>query len=349
MLRLRLAVLLATIPLLLHATHGLAEKAAADIPLAKCTPEAAIGNALLDALNRSDAFSPRISASLKETQAILDRYPDHKNDKQPVMNFLSPADTVRMTELLATSAQLNMYSFAEERVARDMQVMYEMLTLARDARDGKTDLIKRGLVTFQADEKGKARTGGMEEASVTYVLLLRHMFKDAADLTDPANSDRCNVDLALGQEGSRTFAAIKSMVDHDSEFAELMRIRDKYHVTEGQPLDITKMPPFEAKYATELQTTVQTKIERMRDYYIDLMNLRRLGAISVVRYQGTREDLLQAGGARDKGTIAAIEAMDQARYKAGSKEMQTMWNLWTRIDDENPTMQSRMRAALEGK
>jgi hypothetical protein len=342
MKRLRLAVRLSAIAFLMSAQNAIAQVTVREIPLDKCTPERAIFTTSLEASGRAAAFSPRIATSMKEVQAILDKYPDHANDTQTaVKNFLSPDDSVRMTQLFAISTQLNMFSFAEERLDRDFQVLLQMFTLARDGRDGKTDLMKRALATFQADENGNARTGGMEEASVTYVIALRHLFKDAQDLPQSTTSDKCSVDLSLDQEDGRAFSAVGAF-ERDPEFADLLRIRNKYHAVDGQPLDTAKMPTSEAKYATELQTTVQGKMRRIQDYHADLMNLRRLSALSVVIYEGTREDLIQLGGAQDNEAIAAIGAMSQARYKAASKDVQTIWNLWEKINEQNPTMRMKM-------
>ncbi len=315
------------------------------IPVDKCVPDTVLVAAYTNAVNRVAEFSPRIESSLTEVQAILDRYPGHAHDQQAVMNFLSPKDNVRMTELLATSAQLNMYSFVEQRAERDANVMIEMFVLAQNARDGKTDLMARALATMQADEAGKPRSGGAEEASVVYLVLLRHLFKDSADPPQPTSTSVCSVDLALAIEDGRAFKSLGAFIEHDPEVAELLRLRDKYHVPEGQPLAVDRMPASEAKYATELQTSVQGKAQRLKDYHVDLLDLRRLAAINQVRYESQREDLVKVGGARDKEALAEMDAMDQARFKTLSSDMQKLWNLWDRIDKEVPTMMTQMMAS----
>jgi hypothetical protein len=219
-----------------HARQPLAQ-----IPLDKCTPDAALVAADMDALNRQNELGPRIQASLKEVLAILARYPGHEHDQQAVMNFLSPADNVRMTEVLATSAQLNMHSFVEEQAQRDATAMMEILSLAQAARDGKTDLMKRALATMKADEDGKPRTGGTEEASAVYLALMRYMFKDAADLPNPAVTETCNVDLAFALEDGRAFKEITTFFQNDAEMLELMRVREKYHAAENQPVDTSPL------------------------------------------------------------------------------------------------------------
>jgi hypothetical protein len=51
---------------------------------------------------------------------------------------------------------------------------------------------------------------------------------------------------------------------------------------------------------------------------------------------------VKVGGARDKEAFAAMDAMDQARFKTLSPDMQKSWNLWYRIDKEVPSMMTQM-------
>lgn len=310
------------------------------IPAEMCLPEAALTAASLDSSKRDADFSPRALALSKESLDILAKYPGH--EKELVMNFLSPSDNVRMTEVLAQIGQLNLYSLAEERAGRDVDVMTEMIILAQAAREGKTDLMARALATFKADEEKKPRTGGTEEAAVIYVVLMRHIFKDAPDPPPPASLTVCSLDLAFSKEDDRAFATVQSMVQHDPEFADLVRIRQKYHVPDGQAPDARAMPAAEGKYAADLQATVGSRIQRARDYHADLMNLRRLAAMSKLKYEQQRDDLIHVGGGDDKNSLAAMNALDAEKYKALPPDSQKMWNLWERIDTEVPTMRIRM-------
>jgi hypothetical protein len=101
------------------------------------------------------------------------------------------------------------------------------------------------------------------------------------------------------------------------------------------------MPASEAKYVTELQANVTAKVQRWSSYRSDLLHLRRLAAISKLRYDSQREDLVKVGGARDKTALDEMNAMDQALFKTLSPDTQKMWNLWDRIDKEVPTMRQR--------
>lgn len=326
---------------LLAAGIALADEPLSSIPIDKCSVGAAFGSASMDASNREVEFGPRITASMEEVKAILAKYPDHAHDQQAVMNFLSPADNVRISEVLARNALLNMYAFAEDRAQRDFSVMMEMFTLAQAARDGNTDLMARALKTFKADENKQPRTGGEEEAEVIYVVLMRHIYKDAADPPDPASKTTCSVDLALALEDGRAYKTLTVMAEQDREISELKRIRQKYGAADNQPLNTTVMPPTEAKYVAELENAVQTKVQRYSDYHADLLNLRRLAAMSKMRYDLQREELVLGGGA-SKEDISAMEAIDAEKFKSLPSDMQKAWNLWGRIDTEVPSMMEKM-------
>lgn len=339
-----LSTIVAGAAVLLSCVSVLADRprTVAELPLDKCTPETALMSAHFEAASRSADVAPRLHANMKEVRAILDRYPDHAQDKQQIMDFLSPADNFHMAEVLAASAQLNAYEFIQSLAERDAGLMMTMLQHARDARDGKADLMKRAIQTLKADEAGQPRTGGEDEAAVVYVMLLRHMFPDGPELPTPVSTTVCSIDLALALEADRAFSALNTMIDRDPDFLELMRLRKKYQVPEGKQVDFSVMPAAERRYATELQSAVYTRLQRATDYYSDVSNLRRLAAISRVRYEDAREDLLQVGGARDKDALAAMDAASRARYKLLSPESQKMWNLRDRIDREVPSMQEVM-------
>jgi hypothetical protein len=322
--------LLAGCLLLASGTAG-ALQTLAEIPLDQCTPEMAIASASADASHRAAELNPRALAIHQEVHQILEKYPGH--DEGHALNFLAADDRARMTGFLASRTQLDLSVLAEKRLARDMDVVYAMLQLARDAREDKADPTRKALETLHAEEGPKARTTTITERATVYVTLLRRMLRDADDPPHPTDTSQCNVDLALDLEDERLLSELKIATQSAPDFVELARLRQKYGVAADESLNPSAMSADEATRAAVLEPVVQGKTRRAVVFHEDLQNLRRLLGISQLRYDGLREDLVRTRGAMDK---KALDAMDKARYNAASPDMQKVWSLWDWIDSENP-------------
>jgi len=315
---------------------------AADLPSNKkpCNPNVALGQRMVDATHKVADLAPNNIKANDEVLAILKKYPNAGN-KQPIKDFLNADDSARVAVLFSRIARLNLYTLAEERLGRDAHVMANMLRESQLDRDGKTDISARALARLKADEARMPRSGDMKEAVPVYVALLRLKFKDAKGLAEPENRVACSIDLALWMESERAFQEFKRYIESD-EPRELMRLREKYQVSQGESLDTSKMPAAEARYAAEIQKSVSTKIASQQAYQTDLENLRRLALMSKLKYDLQHEQLVRLGGEADKDAVAAMGVMDDAKFKELSEDEKFVWNLWKRMDAELPT--SRVQA-----
>lgn len=292
----------------------------ADIPLNKCFPDQAIIATIMDALDREVSSGVFLKPVLRETLQIANKYPNIGN--HAIKEYLSKNDLVRMTELDTLTLNASIYQLGESWVQRDMDVIYKMLELARTERDNKV----------------VPKPGEKDSNYMLYLLLLRVAFDGKPEDTSPIITGQCNIDFALQQEDNKEIANVIDKVSKSPEMLELIQLRKKYGLADGQPINMASIPENKAKYVAGLNERVTDFLKRSNTYHIDLQNLRRLSKISRTRYEALRDDILKIGGKVDSTELDVLLKM---RYASLSPEMQKTWNLWEHIDAEIPSQASK--------
>jgi hypothetical protein len=286
----------------------------------KCTPDAAVGWAYYESVQRQgDSATLQIGLS-KRITAIMNALPRSDRPVSELMNANQSAEFATVTNQL----QLHRYNdLAESRLQRDMSAIGYAVEAIEKMRAGALSLKSK----YDTEGEGAGLVG----------LLRKALEKDADYGLSVPSVSVCSVDLALFRKEQEPKEIVNKLIK-SPEMQEWMKLCDKYGIKAGQTLDPQKLPSPDKEKAIWLTKAVVEPFQRALAAANDFENLRLYARASELEYSTFRDDILASAGAKDYDYDTGIKKA----YSAANSATKHAIEAWGVINKSVPTDLERM-------
>jgi hypothetical protein len=258
----------------------------------------------------------------EQLRKLMDQLP--KSDR-PVRELMTPDQSAEFAKL---SAQMRIRAYSDLADSAQERDAHVMAWASEAIEKLRTDAPPETLRTKgDPGADGAALVGLMREALKT----------DKDNGLRPPAKDVCSLDLALYSEALARLTSAQKLFG-SVEAKELIALRAKYAMQDGQGLDPKKLPSPDREKAMWLSKAVSEPLSREVAAESDWENLRLFAKVSELEYATLRDDIIAGSGSSDYDYDTGIKVA----YKASNSATQHMINVWNVINKSVPSQQQQV-------
>ena len=273
-----------------------------------CTVGMATGQTEIDEIRWSGAQAQVENQMLGELKKIAEIA---KNAHEPIGDQLSPRDAARFATITSRLAVMRESELVESAYARDASVVEKMWETAWSTYANPSSLPAKN------------------DLSDSLTLLLRLMFPSPKYTLRPILPGHCSVDDALVRAEDTAVRRMNGFVPVlERDQATMDALRAKYGVSQGEPLDKSKMTPEDIHIVDRIMVELTPGFQE-RTLAVDLQNIRDWWAMASLVHKTRLEDIQTYGGdPRYLGkTMQPMLAKFDPRQRA-------MLGLWRKVNEK---------------